>query len=111
MRTTRWTFGATGRACLTARTWRARWPVAPASCNEWNEPGVIRLRGRLCRELGVTALFHDTHYRVALDEGYRCQLGLEQFAHILAFSPSLAERYRGLGFDNVSVLLEAAATT
>ena len=82
-----------------------------AIVNEWNEPGVIRLLGRLCLELGVTALFHDTHYRVVLDEGYRGQLGLEQFAHILAFSPSVAERYRGLGFDNVSVLHEAADTT
>jgi spore maturation protein CgeB len=79
--------------------------------NEWNEPGVIRMIGKLCRELRVTALFHDTHYRVVLDEGYRVQLGLEQFAHILAFSPSVAERYRALGFDNVSVLHEAADTT
>jgi spore maturation protein CgeB len=79
--------------------------------NEWNEPDVIHLIGRLCQEMGVTALFHDTHYRVVLDETYRRQLGLEQFAHILAFSPSVAERYQALGFENVSVLHEAADTT
>jgi spore maturation protein CgeB len=82
-----------------------------AIVNEWNEPAVIRLLGRLCLELGVTALFHDTHYRVVLDEAFRRQLGLEQFARILAFSPSLAERYQALGFENVSVLHEAADTT
>lgn len=82
-----------------------------ALVNEWNEPAVIRLIGQVCRELGVTALFHDTHYRVVLDDVYRGQLGLEQFAHILAFSPSVAERYRRLGFDNVTVLHEAADTT
>jgi spore maturation protein CgeB len=82
-----------------------------AIVNEWNEPDVIRLIGRLCREMGVTALFHDTHYRVVLDDLYRSRLGLEQFDHILAFSPSVAERYRGLGFANVSVLHEAADTT
>ncbi|MGI9148421.1 MAG: CgeB family protein [Chloroflexota bacterium] len=79
--------------------------------NEWNTPHVIRLIGRVCRELGVTALFHDTHYRVVLDEDYRNRLGLAQFDHILAFSPSVAERYRGLGFRNVTVLHEAADTT
>jgi spore maturation protein CgeB len=82
-----------------------------AVVNEWNEPDVVRLIGRLCRETGVTALFHDTHYRVVLDADYRGRLGLEQFDHILAFSPSVAERYRALGFRNVSVLHEAADTT
>jgi DNA-binding transcriptional LysR family regulator len=69
-----------------------------AIVNEWNEPDVVRLIGRLCRELGVTALFHDTHYRVVLDADYRGRL-----------SPSMAERYRALGFVNVSVLHEAPA--
>jgi spore maturation protein CgeB len=82
-----------------------------ALVNEWNEPEVIRLIGALCRELGVVALFHDTHYRVVLDDTYRQQLGLEQFGQILAFSPSVAERYRARGFANVTVLHEAADTT
>jgi spore maturation protein CgeB len=51
--------------------------VDVALVNEWNDPDVIRTIGRLCRELGVTALFHDTHYRVVLDDGYRARLGLE----------------------------------
>jgi spore maturation protein CgeB len=82
-----------------------------ALVNEWNEPAVIRLIGRLCGELGVLPVFHDTHYRVVLDADYRDQLGLDQFANILAFSPSVAERYRRLGFLNVTVLHEAADTT
>lgn len=82
-----------------------------AIVNEWNEPDVVRIIGRLCRELSISALFHDTHYRVVLDAEYRDRLGLEQFNQILAFSPSVAERYRLLGFDNVSVLHEAADTT
>ncbi|MCA1648483.1 MAG: glycosyltransferase [Chloroflexi bacterium] len=82
-----------------------------ALVNEWNAPDVIRAIGRLASELGVTALFHDTHYRVVLDEDYRRQLGLEQFAHILAFSPSLAERYGALGLRSVTVLHEAADTS
>jgi spore maturation protein CgeB len=72
---------------------------------------VVRLVGRLCRDLGVRSLFHDTHYRVVLDAEYRAQLGLEQFDSILAFSPSLAERFRSLGFLDVHVLHEAADTT
>jgi spore maturation protein CgeB len=82
-----------------------------ALVNEWNEPQVIRTIGRLCHELGVVALFHDTHYRVVLDDTYRQQLGLEHFGHILAFSPSVADRYRSLGYTNVTVLHEAADTT
>jgi spore maturation protein CgeB len=82
-----------------------------AIVNEWNEPEVIHSIGRVCRELGITSLFHDTHYRVVLDAEYRSRLGLEQFDRILAFSPSVADRYRVLGFDNVTVLHEAADTT
>jgi spore maturation protein CgeB len=79
--------------------------------HEWNEPTVIRLLGKLSAQLGKPALFHDTHYRVVLDAEYRAQLDLEAFTHILAFSPSVAERYRELGFRNVSVLHEAADTS
>jgi spore maturation protein CgeB len=82
-----------------------------AVVHEWNEPRVIRMLGRLCHELGVRALFHDTHYRVVLDEDYRSTLGLEQYAAIIAYSPSVAERYRALGFERVHVLHEAADTT
>src|SRR3982750_1842795 len=42
-------------------------PADVAIVHEWNEPAVIRLVGRLCRELGVRSFFHDTHYRVVLD--------------------------------------------
>jgi spore maturation protein CgeB len=79
--------------------------------HEWNEPAVIRRLGELCAEIGKPAYFHDTHYRVVLDDAHRASLGLERFAGILAYSPSLAERYRSLGFDRVNVLHEAADVT
>jgi spore maturation protein CgeB len=79
--------------------------------HEWNEPSLIRLVGRICRESGVRAFFHDTHYRVVLDAEHRAELALEQFDGILAYSPSTAQRYRDLGFPNVHVLHEAADTT
>ena len=79
--------------------------------HEWNDASVIRRLGQLCRETGKPAYFHDTHYRVVLDVEYRSSLGLEAYTGILAFSPSLAERYRLLGFDRVSVLHEAADVT
>jgi spore maturation protein CgeB len=82
-----------------------------AIVHEWNDARVVRLVGTLSRELGVRALFHDTHYRVVLDDEWRAQLGLDQFEGIVAYSPSVAERYRSLGFQNVSVLHEAADTT
>ena len=41
--------------------------VEVAIVHEWNEPSVVRLVGRLCRELGIRSAFHDTHYRVVLD--------------------------------------------
>jgi spore maturation protein CgeB len=79
--------------------------------HEWNDPRVIRLLGSVCDELGLRALFHDTHYRVVLDEQHRATLCLDRYSAILAFSPSVAERYRALGFDRVHVLHEAADTT
>ena len=85
--------------------------VDVALVHEWNTPDVIRLLGSLCRQLGVRALFHDTHYRVALDDAYRASLGLDQYEAVLAYSPSVAERYRRLGFERVHVLHEAADAT
>jgi spore maturation protein CgeB len=82
-----------------------------AIVHEWNEPSVIDLLGRLCRRLGVRSIFHDTHYRVALDQAYRTRLRLEQFDDIVAYSPSLAQRFVDLGFRNVHVIHEAADTT
>jgi len=79
--------------------------------HEWNEPAVIHRLGQLCAEMGKPAYFHDTHYRVVLDDAHRASLGLENFTGILAYSPSLAERYCALGFGRVSVLHEAADVT
>jgi spore maturation protein CgeB len=79
--------------------------------HEWTAPRLVHHIGRLARELGVRSMFHDTHYRVVLDPAYRASLSLEQYDDILAFSPSVADRFRALGFTNVQVLHEAADTT
>jgi spore maturation protein CgeB len=79
--------------------------------HEWNDPGVIRRLGELAVEMHRPILFHDTHYRVVLDADYRGTLGLENYTRLLAYSPSVAERYRALGFSNVDVLHEAADVT
>jgi spore maturation protein CgeB len=79
--------------------------------HEWNEPEVIRAVAEVSRELGIRALFHDTHYRVVLDDAHRARLGLDHFDAILAYSPSVADRYRALGYRRVHVLHEAADTT
>jgi spore maturation protein CgeB len=82
-----------------------------ALVHEWNEPDVIRLIGRLCHDLGVRAFFHDTHYRVVLDDAFRESLDLQRFEAILAYSPSTAQRLRELGYGRVHVFHEAADTT
>lgn len=82
-----------------------------ALVHEWNDPSLIRLVGNIASEMGVRAYFHDTHYRVVLDAPHREGLGLERYAGILAYSPSVAERYRALGFGPVHVFHEAADTT
>ena len=100
-----------GSSCLDLRLRIALEQADVAIVHEWNEPAVIRRLGSLCRQLGVRSAFHDTHYRVVLDDAYRAQLGLEQFDAILAYSPSVAERYHDLGFRNVHVVHEAADVT
>src|SRR5438552_11711419 len=45
--------------------------------HEWNDPRVIHLVGEVAQQMGVPAYFHDTHYRVVLDEPHRAALGLE----------------------------------
>jgi spore maturation protein CgeB len=82
-----------------------------AIVHEWNPAEVIGLIGRLSAQRGVTALFHDTHYRVVLNQDYRASLGLDRYAAILAYSPSVAQRYRDLGYGRVHVLHEAADVT
>jgi spore maturation protein CgeB len=82
-----------------------------AIVHEWNDPRVIRHVGELAQKMDVRAYFHDTHYRVILDAPHRDALGLENYTAILAYSPSVAERYRALGFERVHVLHEAADTT
>jgi len=67
---------------------RARLSVADvALVHEWNSPGVIRRVGELAREAGVRAFFHDTHYRVVLDDAHRATLGLNNYSRILNIFP------------------------
>jgi spore maturation protein CgeB len=82
-----------------------------AIVHEWNPAEVIGLIGRLSAQRGVTAIFHDTHYRVVLNQDDRESLGLDRYAAILAYSPSVAQRYRDLGYGRVHVLHEAADIT
>ncbi len=82
-----------------------------AIVHEWNDPSLVHRIGEICHELGIRSLFHDTHYRVTMDAAFRDQLGLGYYDAILAFSPSIAERFVGLGFSNVHVLHEAADIT
>ena len=82
-----------------------------AIVHEWNAPDLIRAVGALAPAHHVRTLFHDTHYRVVLDAAYRAQLGLDAYDAILAYSPSVADRFRQLGYANVHVLHEAADTT
>jgi spore maturation protein CgeB len=82
-----------------------------ALVHEWNDPLVIRTVGILAKERGIPAYFHDTHYRVVLDSEHRDSLGLDQYTGILAYSPSVADRYRQLGFERAHVFHEAADTT
>jgi spore maturation protein CgeB len=79
--------------------------------HEWNDPSVIRMVGTLSAAMGIRAYFHDTHYRVVLDQAHRENLELHNYTGILAYSPSVAERYRSLGFDRVDVFHEAADIT
>jgi spore maturation protein CgeB len=82
-----------------------------AIVHEWNDPEIVELVGELAAQLGVRALFHDTHYRVVLDGNYRARLGLRRYEGVLAFSGSVAERYAALGMRGVHVLHEAADVT
>jgi spore maturation protein CgeB len=82
-----------------------------AVVHEWNDPSLVRCVGAVAARLDKAAYFHDTHYRVVLDDNHRSQLGLERYQAILAFSPSVASRYDDLGFDRVAVFHEAADTT
>jgi len=82
-----------------------------AIVHEWNQPELVRAVARVCSNLGVRSMFHDTHYRVVLDEAFRASLELSRFDTILAYSPSVAERHRALGHPDVRVLHEAADVT
>src|SRR5689334_22991758 len=56
----RYSSGLDLQECIRAHLSRADVAIV----HEWNEPEVVRLVGRLARELDIPAYFHDTHYRV-----------------------------------------------
>jgi spore maturation protein CgeB len=81
--------------------------------HEWNDPALVARIGRL-RTGGAafTLLFHDTHHRAVSDPDAIRAYDLNGYDGVLAFGESLAEVYRGWGWDRrVFVWHEAADVT
>ncbi|TCD05262.1 glycosyltransferase [Erythrobacteraceae bacterium CFH 75059] len=68
--------------------------------HEWNEPALVAAVGAARRAgAGFTLLFHDTHHRaVSAPEEMRA-FDLDGYDGILAFGETLAEVYRGWGWN------------
>lgn len=62
--------------------------------HEWNPPELVKAIGETASRLGVTAIFHDTHYRALTEPDRIRQMGLESYSAILAYGPTIAEIYR-----------------
>ena len=61
--------------------------------HEWNPPDLIKAIGEVAARLGVVAIFHDTHHR-AFTEPWRIPaMGLESYAAVLAYGPTIADIY------------------
>jgi spore maturation protein CgeB len=81
--------------------------------HEWNEPATIAEIGRLrAAGGGFRLLFHDTHHRAVSDPAALRAFDLSRYDAVLAFGETLAEVYRGWGWDGrVFVWHEAADTS
>ncbi|WP_242146432.1 glycosyltransferase [Sphingomonas sp. BAUL-RG-20F-R05-02] len=68
--------------------------------HEWNEPALVKAVGDLRKHgAGFTLLFHDTHHRaVSAPEEMRAY-DLSGYDGVLAFGETLAEVYRGWGWQ------------
>ena len=112
--------------------WRAAYPelhtaVTPHDANldamldsvdlvivhEWNEPALVAAIGTARRRSGrFTLLFHDTHHRAVSEPDAMRRYDLSAYDGVLAFGATLADVYRGWGWDGrVFVWHEAADTT
>jgi spore maturation protein CgeB len=78
--------------------------------HEWNEPALISEIGRVrSAGGGFRLLFHDTHHRAVSDPAALRAFDLSAYDAVLAFGETLAEVYRGWGWDDrVFVWHEAA---
>lgn len=80
--------------------------------HEWNEPWLVAAVGERRRRGGrFTLLFHDTHHRAVSDPNAIRTFDLSGYDGVLAFGETLAEVYRGWGWEGrVFVWHEAADT-
>lgn len=62
--------------------------------HEWNPNDLISTIGETAAQLGVVALFHDTHHRSLTEPDRIQQLGLDNYSAILAYGPTIADIYR-----------------
>ena len=80
--------------------------------HEWTDPALVARLGALRRQGGrFTLLFHDTHHRAVSDPAAMRAYDLDGYDGVLAFGRTLADIYRGWGWDGrVFVWHEAADT-
>ena len=78
--------------------------------HEWTDPALVAQLGALRRGGGqFTLLFHDTHHRAVSDPAAMRAYDLDGYDGVLAFGRTLADIYRGWGWDGrVFVWHEAA---
>ena len=81
--------------------------------HEWNQPALVAAIGAArCRGGRFTLLFHDTHHRAVSEPEAMRRYDLSAYDGVLAFGATLADVYRGWGWDGrVFVWHEAADTT
>lgn len=77
--------------------------------HEWNDPEVVNTILSLKRELGFTALLHDTHHRAYTNPGELLRFQLELFDGVLAFGEAIRRIYvDGFGIERAWTFHEAA---
>jgi spore maturation protein CgeB len=77
--------------------------------HEWNEPDLIRRIGECAAGGRCHAFFHDTHHRGATDPEAIAALDLRNYAGVLAFGRSLADRYLHAGWTRLAWIWHEAA--
>jgi spore maturation protein CgeB len=68
--------------------------------HEWNEPALVAAIGALRKSGGrFTLLFHDTHHRAVSEPEAMRAFDLSGYDGVLAFGETLAQVYRGWGWE------------